>query len=249
MIIVIDIGNSTVVLSGIQGESVLFSGEVETNRGWDEAAYTALLTPILAGKTCRGCIVSSVVPQITQAVADAAGKLLGLTPMLVTPSLKTGLTIPLPQPDKIGRDRLVDAAYAAAHFPLPAVTADLGTATTLNVVLPGGVFAGGIICAGIQTCLNALHQRTAQLPQLEVAMPEALIGQDTAACMHSGAVRGAAAMVDGLVADIEAELGTPVTLLVTGGGGKYVTRFLHHPHTFDPDLTRKGLALLYDMNF
>lgn len=249
MIIVIDIGNSTVVVSGIRGEQVAFSGEVETNRSFDAAAYASALEPILHGKQCSGCIISSVVPQITQAVSDAAGQLLGLTPVPVTPELKTGLTIPLPHPEQIGRDRLVDAAYAAANFPLPAVTVDLGTATTLNVVLPGGVFAGGIICAGIQTCLNALHQRAALLPRLEVSMPEKLIGDNTAACMQSGAVRGAAAMVDGLVSDIEAELGTSVTLLVTGGGGKYVTCFLHHPHTFDPDMTRKGLALLYKLNF
>ena len=145
-------------------------------------------------------------------------------------------------------DRLVDAAWAAAHYPLPAVTADLGTATTLNVILPGGVFAGGIICAGIQTCLNALSQRTAQLPQLRVQRPEQLVGRNTRECMMSGAVRGTAAMVDGLVSEIEAELGQPVTLLLTGGGGKYVTEFLRHPHVFDPDLTRKGLAYLYRRN-
>lgn len=248
MIAVIDIGNSTVGLSGIDGERVCFDGEVPTRREWGQAEYCAAMEPILAGKNCQGAILSSVVPPVTEAVRLAAQALLGVEVMTLDGSVETGLIIPLPEPEKIGRDRLVDAAWAAEKSPLPAVTADLGTATTLNLVLPGGVFAGGMICAGIQTCLNALHQRTAQLPQLTVAHPVGLIGRNTEECMLSGAVNGAAAMVDGLVAQVEKELGQPVTLLITGGGGKYVTDHLTHPHVFDPDMTRKGLALLYERN-
>ena len=166
MIIVIDIGNSTAVLAGIEQDRILFTGEVETNRSYGVSEYTQLLRPILQGRQCQGAILSSVVPQITQAVCQAAADILGEMPMVVGPETKTGLTVDVPEPDKVGRDRLVDAAWAAEHFPLPAVTADLGTATTLNLVLPGKIFAGGIICAGLQTCLNALHQRAAQLPQL-----------------------------------------------------------------------------------
>ena len=248
MIIVIDIGNSTAVLAGIEQDRIFFTGEVETNRSYGVAEYTRLLLPILQGRQCQGAILSSVVPQITQAVCQAAGDILGKVPMVVGPETKTGLTVDVPEPDKVGRDRLVDAAWAAEHFPLPAVTADLGTATTLNLVLPGKIFAGGIICAGLQTCLNALHQRTAQLPQLELEIPERIVGKNTAECMLSGAVAGTAAMIDGLVDSIEEELGTPVTLLLTGGGGKYVTQLMRHEHFFDPDMTRKGLALLYQLN-
>lgn len=248
MIIVIDIGNSTAVLAGIEEDQVVFTGEVETNRSWGTEEYTRLLQPILQGRQCRGAILSSVVPQITQAVLEAVENILGVTPMLVGPETKTGLTMGVPFPEQVGRDRLVDAAWAAEHFPLPAVTADLGTATTLNLVLPGKVFAGGMICAGLQTCLNALHQRAAQLPQLEVRHPEHLVGKTTEECMLSGSVIGTAAMLDGLVTSIEEDLGTPVTLLLTGGGGKYVTGFLRHRHVFDPQMTRKGLALLYRLN-
>ena len=248
MIIVIDIGNSTAVLAGIEQDRIFFTGEVETNRSYGVSEYTRLLRPILQGRQCQGAILSSVVPQITQAVCQAAADILGEMPMVVGPETKTGLTVDVPEPDKVGRDRLVDAAWAAEHFPLPAVTADLGTATTMNLVLPGKIFAGGIICAGLQTCLNALHQRAAQLPQLELEIPERIVGKNTAECMLSGAVAGTAAMIDGLVASIEEELGTPVTLLLTGGGGKYVSHLLRHEHVFDPDMTRKGLALLYQLN-
>lgn len=248
MILVIDIGNTHVSVAGVADNEILFTGKTDTNPAWDGGEYTRRLRPLLSGRVCRGAIVSSVVPQITDAVLDAAEALLGKRPMLVTAQTRTGLTVALAQPEKIGRDRLADSAWAAEYFPLPAVTADLGTATTLNVILPGKVFAGGMICAGVQTMLHALADRTAQLPRLEVEAPESLIGRNTDECMLSGAVFGTAAMVDGLVQRVEEALGTPVTLLLTGGGGRYVTCHLHHKHIFDPDMTRKGLALLYRLN-
>ena len=248
MIVVIDIGNTTVTLSGIEGDTVIFSGTAETNREWDADRYEAEFRPILEGITCEGAVLSSVVPQITDACRESCRRILGTAPMVVNTETETGLTIDLPEPEKVGRDRLADAAWAAEYYPLPAVTADLGTASTFNVILPGKIFAGGIICAGIQTCLNALADHTAQLPRLQLRSPARIVGKNTEECMISGAVAGTAAMIDGLVRDIEEEIGSPVTLLLTGGGGHYVTNLLRHDHIFDPDMTRKGLALLYQKN-
>lgn len=247
MVIVFDIGNTNVGIAGIEAEQVVFTGKVPTNWEWDADVYEAQLRPVLAGKEGCGSILSSVVPQITQAVALAAGKLLGKETVIVSRETPTGLTIPLPEPDKIGRDRLVDAVWAAEHMSLPCVTADLGTATTLNVILPGKVFAGGVICAGIMTGLQALAQRAAQLPKLSLEIPQSVIGRDTRECMLSGAVAGTAGMVDGLVRDIEEELGQSVSLVITGGGAQYVSPMVRHDHVFDPDVTLKGLALLYEM--
>ena len=248
MIVVIDIGNTTVTLSGIEGDRVLFSGTTETNRGWDADTYESAFRPILEGIQCEGAVLSSVVPQITDACRESCRRILGKNPMVVSAETKTGLTIDLPEPEKVGRDRLADAAWAAEYYPLPAVTADLGTASTFNVILPGKIFAGGIICAGIQTGLNALADHTSQLPRLQLRKPQRIVGKNTEECMLSGAVAGTAAMIDGLVRDIEEEIGSPVTLLLTGGGGQYVTDLLRHDHIFDPDMTRKGLALLYEKN-
>lgn len=248
MIVVIDIGNTTVTLSGIEGDAVVFSGTAETNWGWDADRYEAEFRPILEGLVCEGAILSSVVPQITDACRESCRRILGKTPMVVTAQTRTGLTMAVPEPEKVGRDRLADAAWAAEYYPLPAVTADLGTASTFNVILPGKIFAGGIICAGIQTGLSALADRTSQLPRLQLRIPERIVGKNTEECMISGAVAGTAAMIDGLVRSIEEEIGSPVTLLLTGGGGQYVTQFLRHDHIFDPDMTRKGLALLYRKN-
>ena len=248
MVVVIDIGNTNINLSGLRGEEICFDATAPLDRSWDAERYEAVFRPILEGVKSRGAVISSVVPEVTEACRESVRHILGCEPMVITVGMKTGLTMALPEPEKVGRDRLADAAWAAEHYPLPAVTADLGTASTFNLILPGKVFAGGIICAGLATCLNALADRTSQLPRLSPRMPEAIVGKNTEEAMLSGAVIGTAAMVDGLVQRIEKELGCEVTLLLTGGGGKFVTDFLQHPHVFDPDMTRKGIALLFELN-
>ena len=152
------------------------------------------------------------------------------------------------EPRAVGKDRLVDAAYAAANFPLPVITVDLGTATTFNVVDKDRVFRGGVICPGLSTGLRALGERCAQLPQVHLGSPKKAIGTNTESCMLSGSVLGTAVLIDGMVQRIEEELGSPATLVVTGGLAKYVTPLCRHPLTYDPELLMKGLALLYQLN-
>ena len=167
---------------------------------------------------------------------------------LITRKLDTGLTLDLPEPEKLGWDRVVDAAWAAAHYPLPLVTVDLGTCTTLNVVRRGGIFTGGVIAAGVETGIRALARNTAQLSAVKLKTPDHIIGKNTAECMLSGAVAGTAAMLDGLVQRIEEELGEPVTLVTTGGAARLVEPLLRHAHTHDPEMLTLGLAYLYDRN-
>ena len=154
----------------------------------------------------------------------------------------------VPDPHAVGKDRIVDAAYAAANFPLPVITVDLGTATTFNVVDENRVFRGGVICPGLSTGLRALGERCAQLPQVHLSSPKNAIGTNTESCMLSGSVLGTAVLLDGITARIEEELGRPATLVVTGGLAKYVTPLCRHPLTYDPELLLKGLALLYQLN-
>ena len=173
---------------------------------------------------------------------------LGKKPVIVSPDIRTGLTMGVPDPHAVGKDRLVDAAYAAANFPLPVVTVDLGTATTFNVVDENKVFRGGVICPGLSTGLRALGERCAQLPQVHLSSPKSAIGVDTEKCMLSGSVLGTAVLLDGITQRIEEELGRPATLVVTGGLAKYVIPLCRHPLTYDPELLLKGLALLYQLN-
>lgn len=196
----------------------------------------------------EGAVLTSVVPQLTGALAACARHYTGKDPVIVGPSIRTGLTMGVPDPEAVGKDRIADAAYAAANYPLPVVTVDLGTATTFNVVDGDRVFRGGVICPGLSTGLRALGDRCAQLPQIHLARPRHAIGTTTAECMLSGSVMGTAVLLDGMVQRIEEELGSPVTLVLTGGLAKYVAPLCRHPLTYDPELMLKGLALLYELN-
>lgn len=256
MILAIDIGNTTVCIGGVektaQGDySVRFTARLATDTCLGAQEYLSRMNSLLAEAgagpdTFSGAVISSVVPALSEIMVGCASALTGKTPLVITSQSDLGISIRLPEPEKVGRDRLVDAAWAAARFPLPAVTVDMGTATTFSVVDENREFLGGLICAGVATGLNALTDKAAQLEPVTLEIPDDLIGRDTAQCLRSGAVAGSAAMVDGLVSRLEEQLGKPVTLLITGGMARYVEPLCRHPHVYDPDMLLKGLVLLYE---
>ena len=255
MILAIDIGNTTVALGGIKDGRVCFVAHMDTVRTRTAAEYRAEMEKVFSYRRhpekpmrFEGAVLTSVVPQITGALAECARHYTGKKPVIVSPEIRTGLTMGVPDPHAVGKDRLVDAAYAAANFPLPVITVDLGTATTFNVVDENRVFRGGVICPGLSTGLRALGERCAQLPQVRLSSPKSTIGVNTESCMLSGSVLGTAVLLDGITQRIEEELGRPATLVVTGGLAKYVTPLCRHPLTYDPELLMKGLALLYQLN-
>ena len=255
MILAIDIGNTTVALGGIQGGCVCFTARMDTVRTKTALEYRAEMDRIFAAHDqpgapvqFEGAVLTSVVPQITGALVQCARHYTGQEPVIVSPEIRTGLTMGVENPHAVGKDRLADAAYAAANFPLPAVTVDLGTATTFNIVDESRVFRGGVICPGICTGLRALGERCAQLPQLQLSVPESAIGTNTEECMLIGSVMGTAAMIDGMVQRVEEQLGRPVSLVITGGLAKYVAPLCRHELTCDADMMMKGLWLLYQLN-
>ena len=128
------------------------------------------------------------------------------------------------------------------------ITVDLGTATTFNVIRENSVFCGGAIAPGLDMGLGALSERTAQLPRLDLQIPKRIIGRNTEECILSGTIVGMAAMLDGMVQRIEAELGSPATLILTGGAARFVEPLVLHPHIYDPNLLLKGLAFLCERN-
>lgn len=255
MILAIDAGNTTVALGGIKDGRVCFVAHMDTVRTRTAAEYRAEMERVFSRRRrpdkpirFEGAVLTSVVPQITPALAECARYYTGRKPVIVSPEIRTGLTMGVTEPQAVGKDRLVDAAYAAAHFPLPVITVDLGTATTFSVVDKQKVFRGGVICPGLSTGLRALGERCAQLPQVRLGVPGQAIGPDTQSAMLSGAVLGAAVLLDGVTQRIEEELGSPATLVVTGGLARYVTPLCRHTLVYDPELLMKGLAMLYQMN-
>lgn len=252
MILTVDIGNTTVALTGLErvgsDYNVLFAEKLPSDRECKDF-YTPVKR-LLDGHFAHieRAALSSVVPELTERVSGAVGRVVGKAPVVISAKDCKSLTFAVPEPERLGLDRIADSAWAAARYPLPAVTVDLGTATTFNVIGEGGVFLGGMIAAGIETSANALSERAAQLPRLALSSPERLIGRNTAECMLSGAVIGAAAMIDGIAARVEAELGKPVSLILTGGGAELAEPFCLHPHVYEPWLLAKGLALISEKN-
>ena len=258
MILAIDIGNTTVTLGGVrtapqQAYSLEFTARIDINHTWSASQYESAIEQLFEDKNLspsdfRGVIISSVVPSVLTLLQECVRNLFGTEPLLVTSESDLGMTFSIPEPEKVGRDRLVDAAWAAAHYPLPVITVDLGTATTFNVIRENSVFCGGAIAPGLDMGLNALAERTAQLPRLALQIPKRIIGRNTEECILSGTIVGMAAMLDGMVQRIEAELGSPATLILTGGAARFVEPLVLHPHIYDPNLLLKGLAFLCERN-
>lgn len=231
----------------------MFTARIATDRAKTEDEYAVLMQSILEMHhqdpgDIQGSILSSVVPPLNQVLLRAAQRVTGRRPLLVGPGMDTGLTFQVDNPAALGSDRIVDAVAASTLYPLPVILIDMGTATTVSVVDEGKVFRGGIICAGVRISQEALASRTSQLPAISLDPPRKAIGRNTIDCMRSGAIFGNAAMVDGLAARIEAELGRSATVVATGGMGKRIIPSCRRPIHYDPDLLLKGLWMLYQKN-
>ena len=225
MILAIDIGNTNIVVGCIDREKTYFVERLSTVRTKTELEYAIDLKTVLdiyhiKGQEIEGCIISSVVPQITNVAKLAAEKILKKDVMVVGPGLKTGLNIMLDNPSEMGADRVADAVAAMTFYPVPLVIVDMGTATTVSVVDEKKRFMGGMILPGVRISLDALTARASQLSGISIEEPKRLIGRNTVDCMKSGILYGNAAAVDGIVDRIEEYLGQDVTVIATGGMSK-----------------------------
>ena len=253
MILAIDIGNTNICIGGLEGMNSLFSFRMVTRPNCTPDEYTAELRFLLRRfqfnpDECEGAILCSVVPALSNALAEAVYRLTGHEPLRVGHAIDTGLTFAIDAPERLGQDRIADAAAAAAGYPLPCMTVDLGTATTYNVIDAQRRFLGGFIVPGVLTSLRAISGRTAQLPPIAPEAPARLIGKNTVECLNGGAVFGTAAMLEGLADRVEAELGAPLTVVATGGLAPNILPCCQRDVQYDADLLFKGLAVLYARN-
>ena len=253
MILAIDIGNSNIVIGGVEGEKILFEARLRTDATKTSDEYCVDLLSLLdiyaiPREEIEGSIVASVVPQVLNSIQTAIKKLIGKAPLVVGPGLKTGLNIQIENPAQTGADLVVGSVAALrAHEP-PIIVIDMGTATTMMVLNDQGAFVGGAIAPGVKISLDALTERTALLPGLQLDQPKKVIGRNTIDCMRSGMMIGNACMLDGMIDRMEAELGSKTTVIATGGIAKFIVPLCTHEITYDKDLLIKGLAILYREN-
>ncbi len=254
MILAVDIGNTNIVLGCIAPDGeILFEARMATDVVKTSDQYCAELKNILGlfevdTRKIDGSIVSSVVPPVLNSFKTAIRKLTGGQCLVVGPGIKTGLNIRMDNPSEVGSDLIVAAVAATQQYGAPLLLVDMGTATTITAVDAGGSFVGGCICPGVKISLDALTGRTAQLPGISLDAPERAIGKNTRDCMRSGIMLGAAAMLDGLLERMEAEMGTPVRVVATGGIARFVLPLCKREIIYDRNLMLKGLDILYRRN-
>jgi type III pantothenate kinase len=253
MTLAVDIGNTNIVIGGFVQNEFQFIERISTNRQATTLEFSVSIRTILQlhdvdASAIDGAILSSVVPSLTTVLSHAVQKTVQVTPLVVSPGIKTGLSICVDHPEQVGSDRVVDAVAAAAAYPLPVLVIDMGTATTCSVIDAQHRFLGGIIMAGMQTSLDALVTRTSQLPKISFDPPKQMIGTNTIDCIKSGLLYGTASCLDGIITRTEEALGTPVTTVITGGLAHLVLPYCKQTLHYDPDLLLNGLILLYQAN-
>ncbi len=253
MILAIDVGNTNIVAGCIEGEEIRHISRVRSDPGRTEYEYAVELKQILMfdgiDPNCfEGAIISSVVPPLTNTLKAAVKKLTGKNPLVVGAGIKTGLNIKIDNPAQLGSDLVVGAVAAQANYSAPIIIVDMGTATTLTVIDRKQQLRGGAIMAGVGLSINALASRTSQLPRIPIEAPKSVIGSNTIDCMKSGAVFGAAAMIEGLVERMETELGGPATVVLTGGVAAEILPYFKREMIYDEYLLLRGLGIIYNKN-
>ena len=253
MILTVDVGNSNIVLGGIRNDEIVFEARLRTDATKTSDEYCIDLKMILevyhvSPADIEGSIIASVVPQVLNSMQTAIKKLTGKTSLVVGPGLKTGLNIAIENPAQAGADLVVGCVAALREHKAPLIIIDMGTATTMIVVDRNGAMIGGCIMPGVKISMDALTDRTALLPGLQLDQPKRAIGRNTIDCMRSGLMMGAACMIDGMIQRMEEELGYPTTVIATGGIARFIIPMCRREILYDKDLLVKGLAAIYRDN-
>ena len=253
MILTVDVGNSNIVLGGVRGDEIIFEARLRTDATKTSDEYCIDLKMVLEvyhinPDDFEGSIIASVVPQVLNSMKTAIKKLTGKNALVVGPGLKTGLNIAIENPAQTGADLVVGCVAALREHKAPMIVIDMGTATTMIVLDKSSAMVGGCIMPGVKISMDALTDRTALLPGLQLDQPKRAIGRNTIDCMRSGLMMGTACMIDGMIDRMEEELGYKTKVIATGGIARFVLPMCRHEITYDKDLLVKGLAALYRDN-
>ncbi|WP_125154094.1 type III pantothenate kinase [Clostridium rectalis] len=257
MILVLDAGNTNIVLGLYKNKELIADWRISTDplRTADEYGIQVIqlfLQSKLDPSDVEGVIISSVVPNIMYSVEHMIIKYFEIKPIIVGPGVKTGINIKYDNPKEVGADRIVNAVAAHDNYRKPLIIIDFGTATTFCAVTVAGDYLGGTICPGIKISSEALFQRAAKLPRFELIKPNTVICKNTVSSMQAGMIYGYAGLVDCIVKNMKKEmmdLGENEPYVVaTGGLAKLISEEARSIDVIDPSLTLEGLRLIYEKN-
>jgi type III pantothenate kinase len=256
MLLVIDVGNSHTVYGVFDGARLCGEHREPTDRMRDAATQAQLLQAALrlilsepphetSARHVTDAVVGSVVPSQTDVLAHAIREVCGCEPLVVTGAVPTGLTLRYDNPLELGADRLANAVGGYARSPGGALVVDLGTATKCEVVTPAGEHLGGVIGVGFHIGAEALFQRAARLPRIELVEPPAVIGRNTVHAMQAGLFYGYAGLVQGLVQRLLRSLDFAPRVIATGGWAPTFAPLIEQIHEVEPTLTLDGLRRIH----
>jgi type III pantothenate kinase len=257
MLLAIDVGNTNIVLGVFDGATLVHSWRLATLRERTADELGVLIDGLFAHdhierRKISSIILGSVVPPLTTTIRSMAERYFSLKALTIEPGIDTGMPILYDNPAEVGADRIVNAVAAYEKFGRghgrPLIVLDFGTATTFDAVTANGEYLGGAICPGVQISADALFQRAARLPRIDVRKPRQVVGRTTVGAMESGLFYGYVGMIEGLVRRMSDELGGNALCVATGGLADIIapeTSLIQH---VDADLTLHGLRIVWDRN-
>lgn len=254
MILVIDVGNTNIVLGVYEGKKLLTYWRMGTNKEKTSDEYGMFMINLFNNEKIdpqkiEAVIVASVVPPIMYSLEHAIRKYFKTEPIIVGPGVKTGINIKYENPREVGADRIVNAVAAVEIYGKPLIIVDFGTATTFCAINSKGDYLGGIICPGIKVSAEALFQKAAKLPRIELTKPECVIGRNTVVSMQSGIVYGYIGQVDYIVKRMKKEMNEDnIKVIATGGMARLISSEAETIDEINGNLTLEGLRIIYERN-
>jgi type III pantothenate kinase len=253
VILVVDVGNTNIVIGLYQERTLLHHWRISTNRSATVDEYGMMFRSLFdhCGFTfseVEGVMISSVVPPLMFVMENLCLQYIKRAPYIVGPGIKTGLNVRVDNPKEVGADRIVNAVAALELYGPPCIVVDFGTATTYDYIDPSEQLVGCAIAPGIGISTEALYQKAAKLPRIELIKPKSVIGRNTVTAMQAGIVFGFVAQVDGIVERIKDEFQVSPTVIATGGLAELISGESKTIQVVNPLLTLQGLQMIYEKN-